>query len=248
MKWIASLFRGRGLYWALSLCIVIAAACSFFAVKNIVEQNKPQTDQGGEAVWDLPKAPVEQDVEDVPIKATPAPTAMPRPSASARPSPSPASSSGSSEQPAPTAAPEEPAAALAPSFVWPVDGQTGQEYSGDELVYNETLKDWRTHNGLDIFCEAESPVKSAVAGRVTAVYEDGMWGQIVEIDDGAITWRYCGLASGSVLVKAGGEVLAGQAIATLNQAPAESALEPHLHLETLRGGNYEDPRQYLSEG
>lgn len=55
MKWIASLFRGRGLYWALSLCIVIAAACSFFAVKNIVEQNKPQTDQGGEAVWDLPK-------------------------------------------------------------------------------------------------------------------------------------------------------------------------------------------------
>lgn len=45
MKWIASLFRGRGLYWALSLCIVIAAACSFFAVKNIVEQNKPQTDQ-----------------------------------------------------------------------------------------------------------------------------------------------------------------------------------------------------------
>ena len=84
MKWIASLFRGRGLYWALSLCIVIAAACSFFAVKNIVEQNKPQTDQGGEAVWDLPKAPVEQDVEDVPIKATPAPTATPRPSASAR--------------------------------------------------------------------------------------------------------------------------------------------------------------------
>lgn len=145
-------------------------------------------------------------------------------------------------------APEEPAAAPAPSFVWPVDGQTGQEYSGDELVYNETLKDWRTHNGLDIFCEAESPVKSAVAGRVTAVYEDGMWGQIVEIDDGAITWRYCGLASGSVLVKAGDEVLAGQAIATLDQAPAESALEPHLHLETLRGGNYEDPRQYLSEG
>ena len=75
-----------------------------------------------------------------------------------------------------------------------------------------------------------------------------MWGQIVEIDDGAITWRYCGLASGSVLVKAGDEVLAGQAIATLDQAPAESALEPHLHLETLRGGNYEDPRQYLSEG
>ena len=25
-----------------------------------------------------------------------------------------------------------------------------QAFSGDELVFNDTMKDWRTHNGMDL--------------------------------------------------------------------------------------------------
>ncbi len=248
MDRISSFFKGKGFYWALSLCIVIAAACSFFAIKNMVSARPDAgtTQQGGTEQWDLPDTQVENKVEDVPIQATPAPAASSKPKSSPKPSAAPDSASG--QQVAPSALPEqdEPAAAPEPSFVWPVDGQTGQEYSGDELVYNETLKDWRTHNGLDIQCPAGRTVKSAKAGRVTAVYDGGVWGQIVEIDDGQITWRYCGLDASSIQVKAEDQVTMGQTIGKLGETPAETALEPHLHLETLKGGNYQDPKLYLS--
>ncbi len=39
----------------------------------------------------------------------------------------------------------------APRFVTlPLDGETVTAFSMDELLYNETLRDWRTHDGVDI--------------------------------------------------------------------------------------------------
>ena len=35
-------------------------------------------------------------------------------------------------------------------FVWPVNGEVIERFSVDELVFSETLVDWRVHPGADI--------------------------------------------------------------------------------------------------
>ena len=239
MNRIVSFFKGRGFYIALAACILAAAATSFWAIRTVAGRLGPgsaaseEQQQGGVQQWDLPQVETEQKVNDVPVS-------------SPRPSQRPSSASG---QPAPqeeAGGSGEAAAAPAPSFVSPVAGQTLQGFSGEELVFNETLQDWRTHNGLDIGCAADAAVKSAVAGTVKAVYEDGMWGRIVEVEaaDGLV-WRYAGLDGGTLKVKQGDAVSAGQELAKIGEVLAESAMGPHLHLEVLKDGAPVDPQGYF---
>ena len=166
MNRIISFFKGKGFYLALALCILAAAASSFWAIRNVMQRFGPNAnsslEQEGTQEWDLPDVQVEQKVNDVPVTSE----KQSQPSSSA---------SGSGEASAQAGDSGEAAAAPAPSFVQPVDGQITQVYSGDELVYNETLKDWRTHNGVDIACGENAQVKSAVAGTVCNIYDDGMW-------------------------------------------------------------------------
>ena len=205
MNRIISFFKGKGFYLALALCILAAAASSFWAIRNVMQRFGPNADssleQEGTQEWDLPDVQVEQKVNDVPVP-------------SAKPSQPSSSASGSGD-------------------------------SGDELVYNETLQDWRTHNGVDIACAENAPVKSAVAGTVCNIYDDGMWGRIVEVEAGELTWRYAGLAADSVQVSVGDGVSAGQALGNVGEVMAETAGGPHLHLEVLKGGNRVDPEHYF---
>ena len=236
MNRIISFFKGKGFYVALALCILAAAASSFWAIRGVMQRFGPNAnsslEQEGTQEWDLPDVQVEQKVNDVPVPSA----KLSQPSSSA---------SGSGEASAQDGDSGEAAAAPAPSFVQPVDGQITQVYSGDELVYNETLKDWRTHNGVDIACAEDAAVKSAVAGTVCNIYEDGMWGQIVEVEAGELTWRYAGLDVSSLQVAVGDAVSAGQAIGTVGEVMAETSAGPHLHLEVLKGGNRVDPQHYF---
>ena len=236
MNRIISFFKGKGFYLALALCILAAAASSFWAIRNVMQRFGPNAnsslEQEGAQEWDLPDVQVEQKVNDVPVP-------------SAKPSQPSSSASGSGEASAPAGDSGEAAAAPAPSFVQPVDGQITQVYSGDELVYNETLQDWRTHNGVDIACAENAPVKSAVAGTVCNIYDDGMWGRIVEVEAGELPWRYAGLAADSVQVSVGDGVSAGQTLGNVGEVMAETAGGPHLHLEVLKGGNRVDPEHYF---
>ena len=236
MNRIISFFKGRGFYLALALCILAAAASSFWAIRGVMERFGPDAasgiEQEGTQQWDLPDVQVEQKVNDVPEP-------------SARPSQPSSSASGSGEAPAQASDSGEAVDAPAPSFVRPVEGQISQAFSGDELVYNDTLKDWRTHNGVDIACAADATVKSAVAGTVCNIYEDGMWGRIVEVEAGELTWRYTGLDADSLQVTVGDAVSAGQALGKIGEVMAETVAGPHLHLEVLKGGNRVDPEHYF---
>ena len=64
---------------------------------------------------------------------------------------------------------------------WPVSGQTISGYSMDALSYNETTRDWRVHNGIDIAAEAGTPVYAAADGEVYTVFEDDTMGTTVVI-------------------------------------------------------------------
>ncbi len=86
-------------------------------------------------------------------------------------------------------------------------GKVLAPYSGDELVYNATLGDWRTHNGVDAAAAAGDEVPAVKGGRVSVVEDDALWGGVVEIvDANGCTWRYCGVTPSCVV---GGDAAAG---------------------------------------
>ena len=95
-------------------------------------------------------------------------------------------------------------------------------FSGSELVYSETLGDWRTHNGADYACEQGSGVQAVQGGTVEAVEQDALWGGVVTVaaDENGVRWRYCGLQN--IAVAAGDTVARGDILGTLGPIPSES--------------------------
>ena len=94
-----------------------------------------------------------------------------------------------------------------PSFASPRAGAALQAFSGDELVFNDTMKDWRTHNGMDLAGAAGDAVTAPTGAVVARAYEDPQWGGVVELNAGKLTVRVCGLAD--IAVKEGDTVAVG---------------------------------------
>lgn len=132
-------------------------------------------------------------------------------------------------------------------FVIPLNGQIIQDFSGDELVKNQTTGAWQTHNGTDIAGNQGDEVKAMSDGTVTDILEDPLWGVVVVIDHGnGITARYCGLNKG-LSVSKDDKVSAQDVIGALgNTADIESSMETHLHLEVLRNGDFTDPLDVIN--
>ena len=130
----------------------------------------------------------------------------------------------------------------------PVSGETISGYAMDVLSYNQTTRDWRIHNGIDIAAEAGAQVCAAADGSVYAVYEDETLGMTVVIHhEGGYTTTYSSLAE-KVMVKAGDQVTAGQVIGAVgNTALLENALGDHLHFSVSCGNTPVDPESFLKD-
>ena len=129
----------------------------------------------------------------------------------------------------------------------PVAGETVAEYAMDCLSYNETTRDWRVHNGIDIAAEAGTPVMAAAAGQVYTVYDDETMGTTVVIrHDGGYTTHYASLGE-DVAVEPGQTVALGQKIGTVGQtALMETALGDHLHFSVTCNGELMNPKDFLN--
>ena len=129
----------------------------------------------------------------------------------------------------------------------PVAGKSITEYSMDSLCYNQTTRDWRVHDGVDLAAEAGTSVSAAADGTVYTVYEDETMGMTVVIrHDGGYTTKYSSLAQ-QVPVKAGDTVTIGQTIGTVGStALLESALGDHVHFSVSCNGTIVDPTDFLS--
>ncbi len=237
---LKAFFKEKGLYLFCLAMVLAATVTGVLAVRTVVRnvsdltKTRQQSLQEEENnLWNAPDAAINEPVTDLP-QSTPAPSAKPSvlPSASG--------ASGASEPPSAgaggSAASSAPPAA---SLKQPVNGKPLQPFSGDELVYNATLGDWRTHNGADYALEKGAQVPAVKAGTVLGVSDGGVWGGVVEVSDrSGVLWRYCGVTAS---VQAGDKVTAGQSIGTLSGVAAEASLDSHLHLETTRDADYLDP-------
>ena len=131
----------------------------------------------------------------------------------------------------------------------PVAGDSIFGYSMEALSYNQTTRDWRVHNGVDLGAEAGAEVKAAADGEVFTVYEDDAMGTTVVIRhaDGYTT-KYASLAE-NLTVKPGDTVTMGQVIGyASDSAIVESTLGAHVHFGVTRNDEPVDPAEFLAMG
>ncbi|MEE0109728.1 MAG: M23 family metallopeptidase [Oscillospiraceae bacterium] len=131
----------------------------------------------------------------------------------------------------------------------PVSGESISSYSMEALSYNQTTRDWRVHNGVDLAAEEGAEVCAAADGEVYTVYEDDAMGYTVVIrhDDGYTT-KYSSLAE-NVAVKAGDQVSVGQTIGYAGStAIVETTLGSHVHFSVTKSDEPMDPAEFLAMG
>ena len=133
-------------------------------------------------------------------------------------------------------------------LVDPLEGEVVTAFSMEELVYNATLWDWRTHDGVDIAAEAGTSVLAASSGTVISVEEDPLMGTTVVIEhDGGYQTTYSNLQA-EPSVAEGDTVSAGQFICAVGDtAAAEAAQGPHLHFSVTCDGEPVDPQSFLNQ-
>ncbi len=130
------------------------------------------------------------------------------------------------------------------TYIPPIIVEESAPYSGDNAVYSETLKDWRTHPGIDYSTENEEPVYSVAEGTVKSVTDEGIMGRTVVIEhpDGVCS-IYQSLAE-NVKVSEGEQVVQGQFIGyTGDTASGEAERGRHLHFAMTYEGKYIDPHE-----
>ncbi len=130
----------------------------------------------------------------------------------------------------------------------PVEGEILAEYAMECLGYNETTRDWRVHNGVDIAAQTGSKVCAAADGKVYTVYDDDQMGTTVVIrHDNGYTTKYSSLAE-EVSVAAGDTVKMGDAIGCVGTtALMEHALGDHVHFSVTQNDEPMDPMEFLGE-
>ena len=135
-----------------------------------------------------------------------------------------------------------------PTFVVPLEGTVTKKYSMNALVYSSTMKDYRTHSGVDIAASVGTNVLAISAGTVQGVYDDDLMGTCVVVDHGdGLTSTYCNL-SAKPTVSEGDTVSTGTVLGVVGEtAIAESSRPSHLHLEMAQDGKAVDPVSYLPQ-
>ena len=110
------------------------------------------------------------------------------------------------------------------------------------LAYDETMADWRTHDGIDIEAKYGAVVSAMASGTVTKVYYDDLYGTTVvtEREDG-LRCTYANLES-IPSVNVGDQVSVGDTIGSVGEsAGCEAAQESHLHLSVAASGQSVSP-------
>ncbi len=216
--------NGKGYYIALILCAVAIGISGYMYYTS----SKPQEPAQEQEVIAAATQPAENQ-EDIQAVAT----------------------HPQKQEPAPSAQATQPTVEVTPKkmqTVSPVEGQILSVYAVDNLTYNATTRDWRTHNGVDIAAEEGAVVRAAADGTVYTVYEDETMGMTVVIRhaDGYVT-TYASLAQ-EVAVAPGDSVKAGQKIGCAGtSAMLESAIGCHVHFGVTRDDKSVDPDQFLAQ-
>ena len=233
--WLERFFMGKGFYIVLVLCAAVIGASAWMLAVG----DKPLTEKAVEVVnTDPAQFREEQQVitprrDDLPVfRETDGDTA-------------PVVSTPEASEEAKEVFDETPAT-VDPTYAWPLQGEVARFHDPETLHYDETLGDWRTHQGIDILAPLGETVTAAHAGRVESVLRHNLLGTVVVVshEDG-FTTVYANLEENPA-VNPGDWVEAGSVIGTVgSSALSEVGEESHLHFAVRLNGVDRDPLEYL---
>ncbi len=135
-----------------------------------------------------------------------------------------------------------------PTYTLPIAGGVSKPFSGDVLVWSETMSDYRVHNGVDLIAPIGTQVKAFSDGVVEQIYDDPLMGQTIVISHADETKSIYQNLSPTLPagIELGSAVKEGQVIAGIGETNLiECAEEPHLHFEVTVKGEHVDPMQYF---
>lgn len=223
--------RGAALYLGCALALVGVGVAANTAVRFRVA---PEADEAG------PQTTAQQTAR----YSLPAPTAPAYPDEAATETPTGGVYAPDGEEDRAVAA-QDDGITRAAAFAVPLENEIQKGFSDGALVRSKTMGDWRVHNGADYPGAVGDPVKAINNGVVKAVYDDALWGTVVEVDHGdGLLAKYCGLGRGSTAA-VGETVKVGACIGYLGEIPAEAADDAHLHLELWQDDEAVDPADVL---
>ena len=213
---------GRGYYIALILCAVAVGITSYVYSRHTAEEEILLQEENVIPVGTMAQR------EDIPVIATQAPEQK--------------NESRETEQTEPATVPDKKR-----KICSPVSGQEIFGYSMEALSYNQTTRDWRVHNGVDLAAEEGAPVCASCDGTVYTTYQDDSMGYTVVIrHEGGYTTKYSSLTE-DLAVSAGDPVQAGQTIGYAGTtALVETAMGSHVHFSVTCQDKPMDPMEFLS--
>lgn len=223
----------RGFYTILTVCGLIIAASAWVLWMH--------AGRGEQPVAVEPAAPVVTPAEEVPdLTVQDIPVTAEEPESGEE-------TPAEAEEPVSVPEPTPAVTVSAPVYTRPTAGAVLTPFSGDMLLFQPTLGDWRVHSGTDFACEAGENVLALTDGTVQTVFEDGLYGTCVTIaHQGDLKTTMRGLDE--VRVSEGQAVSSGEAVGTCaKEIPAEQTLGAHVHVEATRGDAVIDVMELLGE-
>lgn len=233
-------FTGKGFYIVLFLCAAVIGVSAWMmatgneAMEDVMATNEASVENRRVETIVLPPETAKVDTEA-------------KREAEAEPEEVPAAAMQGEEAPAAEVWAEEPAVETAADvYVWPVSGETARPFDLGALHYDETMKDWRTHAGLDVSAPLGEAVCAAHAGTVESIYEDDLYGVTLTVNHGdGVSTVYANLAP-ETAVNVGDWVEPGTVVGSIGEsAICESAQDGHLHFAVIANGESVDPLNYL---
>ena len=220
----ASWSGGKGFYIALALCVLALGTAGWliFSPGQETKQEEPPVQQAVGPAPSLVLDPQSQQEESEVKMPEQAPPELP-------------------QKPAEEEKPQQPL-----RVGRPLEGEILAVFSVEQLQYNETTEDWRTHDGIDIAAAAGTGVTAACAGTVVSVENDDLMGTTVVIShEQGYQSCYSGLQE-QTRVAVGDYVSLGEVIGTVgNTTLIESGQGAHLHFSVSCHGESMDPEEFF---
>lgn len=233
---LEAFFTGKGFYIVLLLCAAIIGGSAWMMAageRNMAEEisvmNQDSLEKQTVETVILP--PVQEDIQP----AMAPETQVTRPASDIPEEPEERVETLSEAEEAP-----------APVYLWPVSGQVERWHNSSILTYDTTMRDWRTHEGIDIMAPLGETVTAAHAGSVESIVEDDLYGTVVTVShgDGGRT-VYANLAEVPA-VSVGDWVEPGDVIGAVGTtALGEIGQGTHLHFAVTVDGVNVNPLDYL---
>lgn len=249
MKKSQSKKEHKGFYAALGVCILAIAAAVYIGINGMMNRlnedqtldlSEPESTQSEKTSdWNYPstKDITKDTTKEVTKPESDIPTEQPKTEVSmAEQVVNPVQ-----EQPI------EQTQATALQFMMPLEGEILNPFSNGDLVKSKTLKEWRTHDGVDVKAVADTPVKCIADGTIEEIKEDPMWGVCISVaHTGNYVSYYYGLKP-NIDVKVGQEVKVGDVLGAVgNTTEIEIAEDSHLHFGVKKEGVWIDPMSLMA--